>query len=280
MAGNKQISVPVCKVKYQPFRRVVAGETGGGSGGGGGGADGSMGADGSSVRGSQQQGNGPRKGDQQHQQQQQQEQQQRQQQRGQQQHHNQHSNQSGGREKMYACHLHHSKRKALIECSGPREGWEAFSQWHGDDDDGAIDRPTEAPTSPRPCSRDGFNRGGGGTEMGATAAETAHAPRLHNDGEDQRDGGGVSHGGADRGPAGRQTASILAPAHDPDIAGEDGHGGSPLSPQRHIGNDGGGVLGDAVVLDLGRGIPQQDSDVAEVATCWGHKRRRVAGNER
>lgn len=33
-------------------------------------------------------------------------------------------------EEMYACHLHHAKRKALIERHGPRNGWENFSQWH------------------------------------------------------------------------------------------------------------------------------------------------------
>ncbi|CAM9898374.1 unnamed protein product, partial [Laminaria digitata] len=68
VAGKKQIPVPVCKVKYQPFRR--------------------------------------------------------QQQRQQQQQHT-----KSGHERMYACHLHHYKRKALIDRSGPREGWEAFDQW-------------------------------------------------------------------------------------------------------------------------------------------------------
>lgn len=33
-------------------------------------------------------------------------------------------------EEMYACHLHHAKRKALIERHGQRDGWENFDQWH------------------------------------------------------------------------------------------------------------------------------------------------------
>ncbi|CAM9418126.1 unnamed protein product, partial [Choristocarpus tenellus] len=33
------------------------------------------------------------------------------------------------REKMYGCHLHHAKRKALLDRHGPRDGWESFDQW-------------------------------------------------------------------------------------------------------------------------------------------------------
>lgn len=75
--GKEQIPDPVCKVKYQPFRRLPQGGDTIGPGGKG----------------------------------------------------------TSQREKMYACHLHHTKRRALVEKFGPREGWEPFSQWHGDGDD-------------------------------------------------------------------------------------------------------------------------------------------------
>ncbi|CBN77249.1 expressed unknown protein [Ectocarpus siliculosus] len=96
--GKEQISVPVCKVKYQPFREATRGgeknrRLGGGLAGKGRRGHGA-GEGGTSV------------GD-----------------------HNR--QQQEPQEKMFACHLHHYRRKKNIEKAGPRQGWQSFSAFHG-----------------------------------------------------------------------------------------------------------------------------------------------------
>ncbi len=95
--GREQIAVPVCKVKYQPFRpvkgpRPAAAPNDSSSGSGGG----------KSSRGTAKE---------------------RQEERQQQQ-------QPRERERMFACHLHHRQRKASIEKAGCRQGWQSFSAFH------------------------------------------------------------------------------------------------------------------------------------------------------
>ena len=100
--GKEQIPVPVCKVKYQPFRRLPSGRH-------------EVDADAAGIgRNPISDGNGKNTIN------------------------RRFVNEDGDREargpqrleKMFACRLHHEKRRALIERFGPREGWEPFDQWH------------------------------------------------------------------------------------------------------------------------------------------------------
>lgn len=93
-AGKEQIPVPVCKRKYQPFRESSKKPR---SSGGIGGSSKSN----SSVHEEDIDGIGRNE-----------------------------ISGGGWREQMYGCHLHHGKRKALIERGGLRQGWEDFGQWH------------------------------------------------------------------------------------------------------------------------------------------------------
>lgn len=116
--GKEQIPGPVCKVKYQPFRRSPQGGDMVGLGGKG----------------------------------------------------------TPQREKMYACHLHHTKRKALVEKFGPREGWEPFSQWHGGGDDTIAPAAVEkinSHTLPRRSADDSMVRRGLSDALGDSARSTS-----------------------------------------------------------------------------------------------------------
>lgn len=114
--GKEQIPGSVCKVKYQPFRRLPQGGNTIGLGGKG----------------------------------------------------------TSEREEMYACHIHHTKRKALVEKFGPREGWEPFSQWHGGGDDTIAPAATEeinSHTHPRHSDNDSMVR----RELSDTLGDSARS---------------------------------------------------------------------------------------------------------
>lgn len=91
-AGKEQIPVPVCKRKYQPFQHKKHCRMVADRGGG----------SSSSNRVCENSSNSSGGGG---------------------------GGDSNRREQMYGCHLHHARRKALIERGGLREGWEDFDQW-------------------------------------------------------------------------------------------------------------------------------------------------------